>query len=96
MQKFGIDLSKWQKGFNFDKAKKDGVEFIILRGAYSTKKDVCFEDFYKKCKKKGIPVGVYHYTMARTVEQAKKEADYFQKNHPNWIVQIKEISFNKK
>ena len=75
MQKLGIDISKWQKGFNFDKAKKEGVEFIILRGAYSTKKDVCFEDFYKKCKKKGIPVGVYHYTMARTVEQAKKEAE---------------------
>lgn len=75
MQKFGIDISKWQKGFNFDKALADGVEFIILRGAYSTSKDACFEDFYKKCKAKGIPVGVYHYTMAKTVDEAKKEAN---------------------
>ena len=75
MKKFGIDLSKWQKGFNFEKALAEGVEFIILRGAYSTSKDTCFEDFYKKCKAKGIPVGVYHYTMAKTVDEAKKEAD---------------------
>lgn len=75
MQKFGIDISKWQKGFNFDKAQAEGVEFIILRGAYSTSKDVCFEDFYNKCKNRNIPVGVYHYSMARNVEQAKEEAN---------------------
>ena len=46
MQKWGIDISTWQKGFNFDKAKAEGVEFIILRGAYSNSKDSCFEDFY--------------------------------------------------
>ncbi len=75
MQKFGIDISKWQKGFNLDKAKEEGVEFVILRGAYSTKKDTCFETFYKQCKEKGLPVGVYHYSMAKTVAEAKKEAD---------------------
>ena len=47
MQKFGIDISKWQNGFNFDKAKAEGVEFIILRGAYSNSKDSCFDGFYK-------------------------------------------------
>ena len=75
MQKFGIDISKWQKGFDFDKAKAEGVEFIILRGAYSNSKDSCFEDFYKSCKDKGIPVGVYHYSMAKSVMDAKKEAE---------------------
>ena len=74
MRRFGIDISKWQKGFDFDKAKADGVEFIILRGAYSFSGDSCFEDFYKTCKKKGIPVGVYHYSMAQTVQDAKNEA----------------------
>lgn len=75
MQKFGIDISKWQKGFNFDKAKTEGVEFVILRGAYSTSKDTCFDDFYKQCKTKGLPVGVYHYSMAKSVAEAKKEAE---------------------
>ena len=75
MQRLGIDISKWQKGFDFDKAKAEGVEFIILRGAYSNSKDSCFEDFYKSCKDRGIPVGVYHYSMAKSVMDAKKEAE---------------------
>ena len=54
MQKLGIDISVWQKGFNFDKAKEEGVEFVILRGAYSTSEDKCFDGFYKQCKEKVI------------------------------------------
>ena len=54
MQKLGIDISVWQNGFNFDKAKEEGVEFVILRGAYSTSEDKCFDGFYKQCKKKGL------------------------------------------
>lgn len=76
MQKFGIDISTWQKGFNFDKAKAEGVEFVILRAAYSTRKDGQFETFYKQCKEKGLPVGAYHYSMAKTVAAAKKEAEF--------------------
>ena len=75
MKKLGIDISKWQKNIDLDEVKKAGVEFVILRGAYSTSKDVCFDDFYKKCKAKKIPVGVYHYSMATTIIEAKKEAD---------------------
>lgn len=75
MQKFGIDVSKWQKGFDLDKALAEGVEFVILRGAYHTAKDTCFDTFYKQCKDRGIPVGVYHYTMAHNVAEAKREAE---------------------
>ena len=46
-----------------------------MRGAYSTSKDGQFETFYKQCKEKGIPVGVYHYSMAKSVMDAKKEAE---------------------
>ena len=76
MQKFGIDISKWQKGFDFDKAEAEGVEFVILRGAYATSKDSCFDTFYKQCKDKDIPVGAYHYSMAKTVAEAKAEAEF--------------------
>lgn len=75
MTQFGIDISKWQNGFDFDKAKKEGVEFIILRGAYTTSKDVCFDKFYEACKDRNIPVGVYLYSMARNVAEAKNEAN---------------------
>ena len=44
MQKFGVDISKWQIGFDFNKALQEGVEFVILRGAYAMSKDKCFED----------------------------------------------------
>ena len=76
MAKFGIDISRWQKGFNFDKAVSEGVEFAILRGAYHTDKDICFEEFYAACKSRNIPVGVYLYSIAKTVAEAKAEADF--------------------
>ena len=78
MAKFGIDVSKWQGGnFDFGRAKReDGVEFVVLRGAYSVYKDTQFENYYAKCKSLNLPVGVYHYSMATTVEQAKTEAKF--------------------
>ena len=76
MRNFGIDVSVWQKGFNFELAKREGAKFAILRGAYHLNKDKCFEEFYKSCKELKIPVGVYHYSMAKTVEEAKAEANF--------------------
>lgn len=75
-KKFGIDVSNWQKGFNFAKAKAEGVKFAILRGAYASSKDKSFENFYKTCKNLGIPVGVYHYSMAKNEAQAREEAQF--------------------
>lgn len=75
MKKFGIDISSWQNGFDFDRAKSEGVEFAILRGAYHTRKDNCFDGFYAACKERNIPIGVYLYSMAKTVAEAKEEAN---------------------
>ena len=81
MQVFGIDVSKWQgSGFNFKQAKAEGVKFAILRGAYSTSKDLCFETYYNACKLLQIPVGVYHYSMATSVSEARTEANFLIKN----------------
>lgn len=80
MKKFGIDLSRWQKGFDIEKAKKSGVEFVILKiggGDDGLYKDSCFNDFYTQCKKIGMPVGCYYFGKALTMEQAKKEAEHF-------------------
>lgn len=80
MKRFGIDVSKWQGNFNFSKAKAEGVEFVILRGAYTTGKDTKFEQYYADCKALGLPVGVYQYSMAQTVDQARKEAEFLYNN----------------
>ena len=79
-KKFGIDVSKWQGEFNFAKAKDEGVEFVILRGAYSTSKDTKFESYYKTCKELNLPVGVYHYSMAKSVSEARSEANFLINN----------------
>ena len=31
---YGVDVSKWQKDIDWNKAKKDGVDFAIIRAAY--------------------------------------------------------------
>ena len=31
MQRFGIDISRWQNNFDFVKAKEIGVEFVIIK-----------------------------------------------------------------
>lgn len=80
MKVFGIDVSKWNGEFNFSQATSEGVEFAILRGAYSTTKDVRFESYYKACKSLRIDIGVYHYSMAKTVSEARKEANFLINN----------------
>lgn len=75
--KKGIDVSKWQGDIEWEKVKNDGIEFAIIRigyGKYDNQKDSCFERNYKGAKKVGIKVGVYHYSYAISVDEAKIEA----------------------
>ena len=81
IKRFGIDVSRWQGNFNFAGAKKnEGVEFAILKaggGDDGLYKDRQFEANYKKCEDCGLPKGAYFFGNARSIEQAKKEAEYF-------------------
>ena len=75
----GIDVSKWQGTIDWGKVKAAGVQFAMLRGGYgknSDQIDAYFEINYKAAKKAGVPVGVYHYSYAQSVEDAKKEAQF--------------------
>lgn len=77
---FGIDVSFWQGNFDFHQAKNEGVKFAILRGAYSLSKDTKFEEYYSNTKAAGLDVGVYHYSMATTVQEAVEEAKFLETN----------------
>lgn len=71
----GIDISYCQQG-KIDWDKLD-VDFIIARAGYgktSKQKDNTFEINYTKAKLKGIPIGAYWYSYAKTPEEAKLEA----------------------
>ena len=76
MRKFGIDISRWQRGMDLAQAKAEGVEFVILRGANSCDKDSCFDAFYAQAQALGMDVGCYQYSLATTVAEAKQEAAY--------------------
>ena len=84
MNKKGVDVSKWQGRINWHEARNDGVEFAILREGYGKESpnqiDKRFEENYRNAKAVGIPVGVYHYSYADSVEDARKEAQFCLKN----------------
>ena len=78
----GIDVSHWQGDIDFKKLKKSKVEFAYIRvgrreeieGEFSL--DENFEKNIKGFNEVGIPVGVYFYSKANSVEDAKKEAKW--------------------
>lgn len=71
---YGVDVSSWQGKIDWQKVKKDGKTFAILRIGTTKGKDTYFEENYKNAKAAGINVGCYFYTYATTVEGAKKDA----------------------
>ena len=87
MQKFGVDISKWQGDFDIQKAKNNGVEFAILKiggGDSVCYKDSQFENNYTKCENADMPKGCYFFGQALTKQKAVEEANYWlslMKNH---------------
>lgn len=74
----GIDVSEWQGDIDFAKVKASGIDFVIIRagfGKYIKQKDPKFEQNYKRAKAAHLNVGVYWYSYAATVEDARREAD---------------------
>ena len=72
----GIDVSKWQQAIDWATVKASGIKFAMLRLAHGTSKDIQFENYYKGALEQGIPVGIYCYTLAKSVEEGIEEANY--------------------
>lgn len=74
----GIDVSTWQGHYvDFDKVKKQGYNFVIIRAGFGRDKaqiDNCFIENYNKAKKAGLKVGAYWYSYAVSPDDAKQEA----------------------
>ena len=83
--KIGIDVSAWQDDIDWKKAKKDGVEFAILRIGFGHTNsnelvlDKWFKNNLKKTKELNIPIGLYFYSYAKTKEQAREQAKWIVK-----------------
>ena len=76
----GIDVSKWQGDIDYEKIKESGVEFVFIKlggqnginGDYYL--DPKFERNINGFTNAGIPVGLYFYSYANSIENAKKDA----------------------
>lgn len=83
MKKFGIDISKHNGKVDFNEVKKV-VDFVMIREGYGKKDpnqiDKRFKENINGAKSVGIPVGVYHYSYAQSVEEAKNEANFCLEN----------------
>lgn len=88
----GIDVSKYQGNINWEAVKSDGVEFAIIRlglRGYESGKIVLDEYFDKNMRganEAGVKAGVYFFTEAITVEEAKEEAEFVIENLSDYDV----------
>ncbi len=73
----GIDVSVWQGDINFQQVKNSGIEVVYIRAGYGTSADRWYQQNYEKAKQAGLRVGMYHYVTARTVAEARDQAQYF-------------------
>ena len=73
---FGVDVSSYNEDIDWQ-SLKDEVDFVIVRAGYTgyAKGNICLDDrLYDNlsgANDAGIPVGVYYYTQATTVKEAK-------------------------
>lgn len=77
----GIDVSEFQGNIDWNKVKKSGVEFAILKlgniyDAQSNYKDSKFDTNYKNAKAQGIKVGAYIYNYCNTIDTLKKGLEW--------------------
>ena len=73
----GIDVSKYQGNIDWKKVKDSGKKFAIIHAGYgkeAKQKDPYFDINYKNAKAVGMPIGVYWYSYAATIEEAEQEA----------------------
>ncbi len=77
---YGIDVSRWQKGFNLANAVKEGFTYCIAKAGGADSgyyKDGCFDNFYMQAKANGMKIGAYYFGCAFSTADAIKEANYF-------------------
>ena len=70
--KYGCDVSYWNGDIDIS-----GYDFVIIRAGYDMKEDPRFSDYVSKCKRAGVPFGVYWYSYAVNEDEARAEANRF-------------------
>lgn len=83
----GIDVSYWNsehKDINWNKVKATDIDFAILRCGFGNNEpkydDSTFMYNATECERLGIPYGIYLYSYANDVSDAKSEAAHVLRN----------------
>ena len=77
----GIDVSEWQGAIDFEEVANSGIDIVYIRASESTDYiDPYFIENYEKAKENGLKTGFYHYLTARSLEEARTEAEFFVSN----------------
>lgn len=76
MSKYGVDVSEHNGAIDWKKAKNN-IEFCFIRGGYGKNNiDKRFFANAKGCIQNDIPFGIYWFSYALSVDDAKREADF--------------------
>lgn len=82
----GVDVSSHQKDIDWQAVKEAGVDYAIIRVGYrgydqgGLHADDTWEKNAQGALDAGLPIGVYFYSQAITVEEAQEEAKLVLKN----------------
>ncbi len=89
-----MDVSKWEQVIDWKKVKDEGIEYVMIR--LGTQKaidddsviDEYFERNINEAHKNGIKVGVYYYSYANDVEDAKIQAEWVLKQLEGYELEL--------
>lgn len=90
----GIDVSSWQGTIDWQKVKASGVEFAMLRlgyqadygGEYTLDRE--FLHNIEGATAVGLPVGVYFYSCADSVDEARRQAEWVMEQIKDYPVEL--------
>ncbi len=92
--KVGIDVSSWQGDIDWKEVKSAGAEFAFIRIGYQVgyNGEYILDKYFTKniegAVAVGLPVGVYFYSYANNVEEAKNQAHWIIENLKNYKVEL--------
>lgn len=90
----GIDVSSWQGEIDWEKVRSAGVEFAIIRVGYQADYggeytlDTTFQDNLSGAIAAGIPVGVYYYSCANNIDEARRQAEWVLAQIENYPLEL--------
>ncbi len=80
--KTGVDVSDHQEWIDWEAARKSGIQFAYIRIGYrgSTEGELYADEYYEynlqAAKDAGVERGVYFFSQAITVDEAREEAEF--------------------